>query len=277
MNRRKLLKYMAGLTAGISSLGLYTFLFEPKWVEFTHHEMKLPALPKSLTGAKLVQLSDIHIGPRFDWTYMKDAFAKINGMQPDIVVYTGDYVSYKNEKQLTQLKEAVQYFPKGTKATVASLGNHDYGKGWNDPNVADQIVKILEENAITVLRNKSTKIDGLKILGLEDYWGVEWNSAVAKTRLENDKPQLVLCHNPDVCDLPIWGSFEGYILAGHTHGGQVKPPFLPPPMLPVKNKKYSQGHFKLDHRRQLYINRAIGCLWPVRFNVRPEVTVFTLA
>jgi predicted MPP superfamily phosphohydrolase len=56
----------------------------------------------------------------------------------------------------------------------------------------------------------------------------------------------------------------------------VKPPFLPPPLLPVKNKRYSAGLFELEQGRTLYINRALGHLWQVRMNVRPEITVFEL-
>jgi predicted MPP superfamily phosphohydrolase len=77
-------------------------------------------------------------------------------------------------------------------------------------------------------------------------------------------------------DLPGWGAFNGWVLAGHTHGGQCKAPFLPPPILPVKNKRYSSGEFALAGGRRLYINRGVGTYLPVRFNVRPEVTVFTL-
>jgi len=97
--------------------------------------------------------------------------------------------------------------------------------------------------------------------------------------MKNFNPQkanIVLCHNPDVCDLNIWKNYNSWILSGHTHGGQCKPPFLAPPMLPVKNKKYSAGLIQLEKNRTLYINRALGHLWQVRFNVRPEITIFEL-
>ena len=93
---------------------------------------------------------------------------------------------------------------------------------------------------------------------------------------DQSKANLLLCHNPDVCDLDVWNGFKGWILSGHTHGGQCKPPFLNAPMLPVKNKKYSQGEIDLEDGRMLYINRAVGHLWQVRFNVRPEITIFEL-
>ena len=66
------------------------------------------------------------------------------------------------------------------------------------------------------------------------------------------------------------------MLAGHTHGGQVKPPFLTPPILPVKNKRYTAGTFDVGPGRTMYINRGLGFLVQVRFDVRPELTLFTL-
>ena len=66
------------------------------------------------------------------------------------------------------------------------------------------------------------------------------------------------------------------MLAGHTHGGQCKPPFLPPPLLPVNNKRYVAGEVQVDAKRTLYISRGVGHLIRARFNVRPEITLFTL-
>jgi hypothetical protein len=94
--------------------------------------------------------------------------------------------------------------------------------------------------------------------------------------LERQRPALALSHNPDTVDLTGWNRFEGWILAGHTHGGQCKPPFLPPPLLPVVNRRYTAGAFDLPGNRRLYISRGVGHLLQVRFNVRPEVTRFEL-
>ena len=66
------------------------------------------------------------------------------------------------------------------------------------------------------------------------------------------------------------------MLSGHTHGGQCKAPFLPPPLLPVRNRRYTRGEFVVGGNRRLYISRGVGHTLQVRFNVRPEVTVFTL-
>jgi predicted MPP superfamily phosphohydrolase len=87
----------------------------------------------------------------------------------------------------------------------------------------------------------------------------------------------VLCHNPDGVDVSGWDDYDGWILAGHTHGGQCKAPFLPPPLLPVRNKRYVKGEVAVNLERTFYINRGLGHLIQARFNVRPEITVFSLA
>ena len=84
------------------------------------------------------------------------------------------------------------------------------------------------------------------------------------------------CHNPDGVDLLGWQNYHSWILSGHTHGGQCKPPFLPPPLLPVINRRYTSGEFDLSGSRRLYISRGIGHIMKVRFNMRPEVTLFEL-
>ena len=76
--------------------------------------------------------------------------------------------------------------------------------------------------------------------------------------------------------MPGWLGYEGWILSGHTHGGQCKPPFLPPPLMPVRNRRYTSGESRSPGGRRLYISRGVGHTLRVRFNVRPEVTVFTL-
>ena len=70
--------------------------------------------------------------------------------------------------------------------------------------------------------------------------------------------------------------YQGWVLAGHTHGGQCKLPFLRPPRVPVENPRYVAGEVDVGDGRRLYINRALGHLLPVRFNVRPEITAFRL-
>ncbi|WP_103068741.1 metallophosphoesterase [Aquimarina sediminis] len=277
MKRRKFLKKNFLGLAGVSLFtGLYTWQVEPFWLEFVNKKMPIKNLPNDLVGKSLMQISDVHVGNRFDYQYIIDSFKKAQKLNPDFVVYTGDYVSYENEEQFGQLDKVLQYTVKGKIGTVGVLGNHDYGENWKEQNVADKISDQLSKAGVTVLKNHQEEISGLNFIGLDDYWGLNFNPEKVMSQYKSDKANVLLCHNPDVCDLDVWNNYEGWILAGHTHGGQCKAPFLTPPMLPVKNKKYSSGEIDLGDGRTLYINRALGHLWQVRFNVRPEITLFKL-
>lgn len=104
MNRRTFSKGILGL-GGISLLtGLYTWQVEPKWLEFVHLKMKIKNLPEELTGKTLMQISDLHVGNRFDYNFLIDSMKEAQSLEPDFVVYTGDYISYENDEQIAQLK-----------------------------------------------------------------------------------------------------------------------------------------------------------------------------
>lgn len=277
LKRRKFIKKGIFSALGVSLLaGVYSWKVEPFWLEFVKVKMPIKNLPESLIGKTIMQISDIHVGDRFDWTYIIESFEKAQKLNPDIVVYTGDFVTYDTDKQLDQLATVMKNCVKGKIGTVGILGNHDYGKNWSEDTVANSITEILNLSDIEVLRNEQKKLHGLNIIGIDDYWGTNFYPQKVLSNINTNIANLVLCHNPDVCDLNIWGTYNSWILSGHTHGGQVRPPFLKPPMLPVKNKRYSAGKFELSKNRTLYINRALGHLWQVRLNVRPEITVFKL-
>lgn len=278
MNRRKFIKNTFwGLTGTGLAGGLYAWQIEPFWLEFVKVSMPVKNLPDNLAGKTLMQISDTHTGKNFDYHYLIKSFEKAKEFAPDFVVYTGDYVSLHNGEILYDLlEEVLSSAVKGKLGTAGIFGNHDYGSNWMDGAVADNISAMLARHGIRPLRNEQAEIGGINFIGFDDYWGTNFNPAKAMNGLDSSKANIVLCHNPDVCDLDVWDGYDGWILSGHTHGGQVKPPFLKPPMLPVRNKNYTAGKFNLSNGRTLYINRALGHSLQVRFNVRPEITIFEL-
>ena len=108
----------------------------------------------------------------------------------------------------------------------------------------------------------------------DELWSGRCDAVAALETSWPDAAGLVLCHNPDAADRDMWHGYQGGILAGHTHGGQCRPPFLPPPLLPVVNRRYTAGEIDLFDGRRLCISRGIGHSVQVRFNVRPEITLF---
>lgn len=275
LSRRTFLRATGSALGAAAATGLYTWRIEPHWVEFVHHRLPVRNLPASLAGARLVQLSDIHVGPRVDDDYIVETFRATAALRPDIVVITGDLISH-SLRVFSQVASVYRHLPRGRLATLAVLGNHDYGPNWSFPEVAADVVQAITPFGVTVLRNEVRDIGGLHIVGMDDLWGRAFDPQTALRGLAPDRPAIVLSHNPDTADLPGWSSYQGWILSGHTHGGQCKPPFLPPPLLPVRNARYTAGEFDIAGNRRLYINRGVGHLLRVRFNMRPEVTVHEL-
>lgn len=276
MTRRHFLRTLGVITGGAGGVGLYAWRVEPHWLEFVSRRLPIASLPPALVGCSVLQLSDIHAGPRVDDEYIATTFRRVAALRPDIVVMTGDFISYHDEIW-PQMERVYRSFPRGQIATFGILGNHDYGINWAHPEVADRVASIAARFGIIVLRNQRYDLNGLQIVGLEDLWGGQFGGAGRiLSEIDRAAASLVLSHNPDTVDLPVWGGYNGWILSGHTHGGQCKPPFLPPPLLPVLNRRYTAGEFRLSGQRRLYINRGVGHLLHVRFNVRPEVTVHEL-
>ena len=299
ISRRNFLIGSATTLASAAAVGLYAWQIEPHWVELVRRPMRLPNLPPSLAGRTLLQLSDLHIGPKVDSGYLIETLQEAERLRPDVVAFTGDFISYFSTDQFDELTRVIAHVPRGRLGTVASLGNHDFGVAWRQLEVARRVEDILRAGGITVFRNGLHVIDGLQIAGLGDYWSPDfgqvrrvrelltepphamgapeiWTAQRFLGQLDRSLPTIVLCHNPDAVDEPIWRDLRCWVLAGHTHGGQCKPPFLPPPILPVRNERYTAGEFDIGGGRTLYINRGLGHLIQVRFNVRPEMTLFTL-
>jgi uncharacterized protein len=303
LTRRQFLALGGAAVASAAGIGLYAWQVEPHWVEVVRRPMPLENLPPELEGRTLLQISDIHVGPRVSSAYLMKTFDHARELAPDFVAITGDFVTYRSAEQFRELERVLRHLPNGRLATIGALGNHDYGFRWRMIDVADQVARVASDAGVRMLRNDVATIAGIQFAGLADVWSPEFgkyaeaglnvhnrvdSGVSAQTPPEGREasttiagltptaPTVVLVHNPDVQDLPIWSGVRGWVLSGHTHGGQVKPPFLPPPVLPVRNKRYTSGSFDVGPGRTLYINRGLGHLTQVRFNVRPELTVFTL-
>ena len=197
-----------------------------------------------------MQLSDLHVGPRVDDGYLFRSFQRVKEMAPEFVVYTGDFTDYEAHL-FDHVRRVFSHCRLGVGARSAFLGNHDYGLRWSQAQVAQRIAALATDAGVRVLRNERVEIGGLHVVGLDDLWAEQFDLPTGFGALPARAAAIVLSHNPDTADLPGWGSYSGWILSGHTHGGQCKPPFLPPPLLPVRNRCYTCGEFELSGGRRL--------------------------
>ncbi len=272
LNRRN---FLGTSTLGAAGVLIYTFRIGPHHLRITHRSMPLAGLPSPWIGKRLVHISDFHIGPIVDDTYLKMAFTKIGALEPDIICFTGDFMTCQGSEEVRHTLEVLHHLKPAKVATLGIPGNHDYGTNWSRKDVADELVEgINKQGTFEVLRNQALDIDGLTFYGFDDLWAKQFDNRI----LENpaNEAAIALTHNPDTADAEGWADYQGWILAGHTHGGQCKPPFLPPPLLPVQNPNYTRGVFEVAPGRSMHISAGLGHLLKVRFNVRPEITVFEL-
>ncbi|KQK24324.1 phosphoesterase [Chryseobacterium aquaticum] len=276
MTRKHFLKRLFQLSVIGSFPLFYSWQIEPFWVEFVERKLPVKNLPKELEGKILMQISDLHVGNRFDWNFLIESFQKAKQFNPDFVVYTGDFVNHGTSEDHESLQKVMEKAVYGKLGTFGILGNHDYGKNWKDLGSSEIICEILENSGVSMLKNQQQELHGLNFIGFDDLWSPNFDPMKIMKDYNASKANIVLCHNPDVCDKDVWNGYQGWILSGHTHGGQCRIPGVITPILPVNNRKYVSGEIDLEDGRMLYINRAIGHSFQVRFMVRPEITVFKL-
>lgn len=274
---RRHLFYAAGgsVAAALGAAG-YATAIEPEWIELVKRPLVIPDLPAHWQGKTMLHLSDLHAGDRVSPSYLRRVFARARALAPDFVAYTGDFIDI-DPSRFGEIAPLLAELPTGKSGTFGVLGNHDYGAGWSQADLASETRALLASVGIRMLNNQAVDLSGWIIAGCDDLWAKRCHPATALRTHRPGAALLALVHNPDVADAPEWRGRRCALLAGHTHGGQCKPPFLPPPLLPVKNKRYAAGHYDLEPGRSLYISRGVGHLTRVRFNVRPEMTLFTLS
>jgi len=267
---------LGGLALGAAGISGYALGLEPVWLQVVERELPVANLPAALEGARLVQLADLHAGARVPQRYLLRAVELASSLAPDITVITGDFMHYAGPADLQAALDLMRALRPGRLGAWAVLGNHDYGPGWYNTALADELTAGLERLGVRVLRNDLALVEGLQLAGLDDYWSPRFDPELVVPRVDWDGPALTLCHNPDGADTRAMRAWRGWMLAGHTHGGQVKLPYVDPFIVPTVNKRYTLGEIDLGGGRRMYINRGLGYGVRLRLGVRPEITLFYL-
>lgn len=276
--------FLIGTACCIAAPGFYAGEIERHWTEITHTQANVPDLPAEFEGARIAQLSDIHLEEFTEPYYLRDVVHTINHLAPDFVFLTGDFVTDGHLPRRVSLNAAARcaaiLSELQCRNVYACLGNHDF---LVDPQF---VTDALTATRIQVLRNSHLPIErnGSRIwlAGLDDPLCAKPDPEAAipaSIRQIPDEPILLLCHGPDYADILLRkpaGKSVSLMFSGHTHGGQVRLPFLGAVNLPRMGQKYVEGWFHFDSL-SLYVNRGIGTVGlPFRFNCPPEITLFTL-
>ena len=158
---QKFYQIQSGLGTKASLTGLYSWQFAAYQLEFVRLNMPIQNLPAELIGKTLIQVSDMHVGNRFDWNNLIESLELAKAYQPDFVVYTGDFTSFESEEQYRQLQNVLKSAVLGKIGSFAVLGNHDYGNGFSNETVASTTCEILKKAGISPLRNEIGKSEGI--------------------------------------------------------------------------------------------------------------------
>ncbi|MEO7167570.1 MAG: metallophosphoesterase [Chthoniobacterales bacterium] len=242
-----------GLVALPAAAGIDGRFAEPTWLRVT----QLDAHPQP--ASCFVQFSDFHY--KGDADYAEEVIGRINELAPDFVCFTGDLVEDKS-----YAPAALDFIRQIERPVYGCPGNWDYGCGADFKEYAKAYRATggewLEDRSIVLPQH------GLEIIGM----GLRGVHVLGEKKAQR---RLLLIHYPTQADR-LAGRRYDLILAGHSHGGQVRLPFYGAPVLPYGVGRYQKGLYE-SLGGPLYVNVGIGTyMFPVRFNCRPELTVVRL-
>ena len=252
----------------IAALPADMLLCEPHNIELTTYYVPLPNLPADLDGLRIVQLSDLHRGPITPDSIIAKSVSIARSTHPDIALLTGDFVT-ADADNATPVAEMLSDL-KPRLGSYGCLGNHDYTAG------ANAVRSVMEKHGIRMLVNENVRLgEGVFLVGLDDAAFGKPDVGKAYDGIGQNSHHITIAHNP-IAARTIKNR-NGLLLSGHTHGGQVRLPFLPIHTVPgLVAGKYFSGWY-LDSELRTYVNRGIGMTnLPIRFLCRPEVTLFVL-
>jgi hypothetical protein len=276
LSRRRFLAFAGAAAVG---LPLYAGEISRHEISIEHVSITLPRLHDVFRGLRIAQISDLHYANFTEPFFIRRVVEHVNRLKPEIVLFTGDYISLGlwSPADITRFAyECAEILSKVTcPIRYAVLGNHDYMV--NPEMVTDALLA----HHIPVLTNRYVPLerDGRRLwfAGTGDAIShhADLDAAVPDASRKGGEPVILLTHEPDILkDVAPYN--VDLMLSGHTHGGQIRLPFLPALFVPELGAEYVEGHFRMGNT-QLYVNRGIGAVGlPFRFNCPPEITVLTL-
>lgn len=207
---------------------------------------------------RLVHFSDFHY--KGDAEFATEVVRTINDLAPDVVVFTGDMV-----EEGRFAPAALEFIRQIKRPVYGAPGNHEYRSGISFPALVEAFAATGGQfmvDSSAVFPEHDLEIVGMGTLGIHGL------------RPPRAGRRILLNHFPERSD-QLYGATFDLILAGHSHGGQVRLPFYGAPILPYGVGAYDHGYFETKGG-PLYVNAGIGTYYfPFRFNCRPELTVIT--
>lgn len=253
-------------------------------------KVEVPNLPDSFNEYRIAQISDMHLGSyNGDTTFIAEIVAKINALDVDAVMFTGDIVNRKSSEILPFINVLSNIKTKD--GIFSILGNHDYGDYVNWPtleaNIANQMqmFELQQKIGWHLLRNNTEYIyrgnDSIAIIGVGNVgdppFKIYGSLEDAYPTINDDRIKILLTHNPTHWDREVCNRGDRNValtLSGHTHAMQIELLGLSPVIM---RYKHWGGLYSDNFNKKLYVNVGIGTVTlPMRIGATPEITIITL-
>lgn len=291
ITRAKFLTQLGLGAAAIPFGGMIYGMLEGRFdFRITQHKMGFKNLPDSFSGFRIVQISDTHLGSFYkNFGAVEEAFTMIQGLRPDLIVFTGDMVNnYADE-----IEGWEPYFSnlQAEYGKYAVLGNHDYGDyvNWSSETAKEANHQALldgfKKMDFELLLNQNQTIDingeAISLIGIEN-WGhgrfSKYGDLKKAMQGANQPFKILLSHDPSMWDAQVVNKSDiALTLSGHTHGMQFG--------IEVPGIKWSPAQYRYprwggaysENNQRLYVNRGFGYIgFPGRVGIAPEITLIEL-
>jgi predicted MPP superfamily phosphohydrolase len=265
-------RFLAGVGAAGAALAADAFGYEAHRVLVSRHDVRVGGLPGSLDGLRIAQVSDVHLPG--NQLAARTTLEHLDRERPDIVILTGDMT--ESAGALSQVRDFASD-ARGPLATVALLGNWEYRAGVQGAAARETYRRA----GVDLLVNATKTIDvggtPLSLVGLDDAVAGQPDLMEARRSAISGATEIWLIHSPIFAENPPVGVAARpiMVLAGHTHGGQIRLPLVPP-VKPVGAGRFLEGWYH-DTFAPLYVSRGVGTTGiPARFRCPAELPIFTL-
>ena len=268
---------LAAIILFLGGIVFWAFFVEPNRLVIRQQLIQIDNWPRELNGLRIAVIADIHAGaPFIDEKKLRLIVQRTNDLRPDLIVILGDYMTGNGQVRHTMEPEVFAPILKNLSAPLgvySVLGNHDWWYGGRKVRAG------LEQNGIKVLEDEVVQLNArgtsLWLVGLADLWTRPQNIEQTINKVPEGAPVIALTHNPDI--FPRIPQRVPLMLAGHTHGGQVRFPFIGSVVHSSRvGERYEMGHV-VENNHHLFVTTGIGTsILSVRFGVPPEIVLLTV-
>lgn len=265
ISRRTALLGLGGI-AGAGAVD--AFGIEPRWLETSAHDVRVPRLPRDLEGFKVAQVTDAHLEAL--GAVEERILRALREHDVQVVALTGDIID--SSAGFAVLREFCSELAATGVRIVATLGNWEH---WGEVPL-DELRKLYGEHGVQLLVNEQAVIEGVAVCATDDATGGRVDFRGIRPDSKGDA-KVLLTHSPVILDeMPADIPAFDLALAGHTHGGQVRLGPAAVPFVPRGSGRFVAGWYETAAGRA-YVSRGTGTsIAPVRFTCRPEFPIFRL-